>query len=810
MATSIEEILGKQINSVKDLRNEIKNLQDELVRMEAGTNEWNETTHKLVSAQDALNKVTRAGKADIDANATSIVGLEKEYKNLYNAYKLLSEEERNSPFGVEMASRLKEVSEQLNDTKKNVGNFTANIGHYSESAVDAFNQMGISVGGLIQPLTNVKSAFGLLNKTMLANPVMWLLGGLMLLKGIFDKVKGAIAGNEETQNRLNLAMAKFQPILNSISNAFDALGTKVVGFIEKLSNAYVAVVGFIDNVKSRLGLGDEEETLTKAVEVTTDLEKRTQDLEKAKRKNLNLNKQQEAELKILLTEAEATTNQTEKLEKLNQAKLLQEEITKRQIEEAEEEFAIMSEKAELTANSAEDNQKLAETEARVNQVRAEGASKLKEITTKITTLTTAVNKSNTALDEHKENLEKIADIENRVNENLNEDNYEYHYQKRKEQYEKEIELYKQEGKDITNLTKEYQKDIKELWDKFEKQREEREATSFKLIITQFLLGVTEKRKEFNSFLLETTDKINNELVKKNPDFNLIQSLEDEIYKKRKELLELEQETYGLKLAELNLKKGTVGLTEEEEQTRLEFEIKYYETKDELRQLDLNREIKATKTREELLQREYEAKMNNANSILNYLDSFGALNKEISNILKDNLQQQIKEGKLTEEQAEKKKKALKGLQAVQLAVSIATIAGDTAVGITNLWQAYAKKKALNNQLIALPAIASANALDLASTIAQTAGMATMATAQIAAATGSYISATRSIGEMGMSGASATPNTISPNTIDTTAYSYTRELQTEEEVKENKAPIIVYVEDIKRALEYNNKVNVETTY
>ena len=37
MATSLEQILGKTINSTKELREEIKRLQDELVKTEAGT-----------------------------------------------------------------------------------------------------------------------------------------------------------------------------------------------------------------------------------------------------------------------------------------------------------------------------------------------------------------------------------------------------------------------------------------------------------------------------------------------------------------------------------------------------------------------------------------------------------------------------------------------------------------------------------------------------------------------------------------------------------------------------------------------------
>ena len=93
MAKSIEEILGKSINSTKELKQAIKELQDQLVTASQGTEEWADTADKLTAAQAKLNEVMNAGKAGMDAVDDSIVGMERRYKELYSTYKLLSAEQ---------------------------------------------------------------------------------------------------------------------------------------------------------------------------------------------------------------------------------------------------------------------------------------------------------------------------------------------------------------------------------------------------------------------------------------------------------------------------------------------------------------------------------------------------------------------------------------------------------------------------------------------------------------------------------------------------------------------------------------------
>lgn len=775
---SIEEILGKSINSVKELKEEIKRLQDALVQTDSDSEEWQSTTEKLVSAQKLLTDVTKAGKQAVEANATSIAGLEKEYKSLYNAYRLLSEEERKSPFGKEMANSLNDLSNKLNDTKKEVGNFKDNIGRYSESAIDAFSKMGISIGGITQPIQQAKSAMGLLNKTMLANPIMWLLAGLKLLVEIFQRVGEAIKGNEESQMKLNIAMANFQPIIDAISNAFDWLGQKIVDLIGFIGNLYSKWEVFRAGVSDAIGLTDNEKgRVQEQQRAYKDLAESQANLTKQKRENLKINATQRAELETLKNEAEAIDDVTEKLEKLNKAKQLEEEITNRKIKEKEEELRLLKLQASFTANDTAMNDLIAQTEADLNTLRAEGATRVKELTTKIFSLTNAKNKDTKATESNTKAVKDANDAEEEAKRLREEelktiveiqDRFKTEEQLLIEKYETEKKLLEKYNQDTEKLTEEHNKKLAELRaEEAEKARREK---------------INQRERDYadynivKSLELMNWENIND--VSENKYYEKVNALRLEQYISRQEQISDELELENLTLDE-----------------KLKLYQEYYANLNALRE-EYRRADEAV----------YESKMNNVGSILNMIDAVG----QLSNAISQNIELDIESGKINKQEAEKKKKQLKSLQAVQLAVSIATIAGDTAMGIMSLWTAFAKKKVANTQLINPIAIASANALDLATTIAQTAGMATMAGAQIAGAIGGYVAQVNSISQMG-GGENSTPaNTTPTGVIDTSSYTYTRELQTQEEKEQNQKSIVVYVDDIKKALDNRDVVNVETSF
>ena len=887
MATSLEQILGKTINSTKELREEIKRLQDELVKTEAGTAQWDATSQKLVAAQERLTSVTKANKVETQAAADSIAGMEKEYRQLYNQYKLLTEEERNNPFGRQMAASLEELSTKLNASKKEVGNFKDNIGRYTESAVQAFGQMGISIGGLQGPLKLANGSLKAFNQTLAANPIMWIIAALKVLTGIFNKVKDAIAGNEESQMALNEAMSAFQPIIDGVQNAMDKLGQAVVKVIGWVADAFRKIREIGAAMTDFLGITDGANAKIKEQnKLYQDLAKSKNELTKAQREATKLNASQNAEVRTLLDQAAATTDQKEKLELLNQAKEIQNQITERNIALAEENLRIIQTEASLTANDAAMNDKLAQAEAAVAQAKAEGAAKTKEMSSQIASLTKQTDAYTEKLKKEKEQLDELL--------KTIEENGKTGLQKLEEKYAKDKALLEKYGKDTTELTEQFEDEKNRIIeDKQQEQLETRrkllldafkgdeiamiqlEEAFAKIALTKFYeeydkalkkvenLSEEEAKKVWSKLgesfgygndavesaedallikkgivnnLVETYKKIPSglkkerdakqaeevakrelailelqlakqkelsdyktqimadETLKNNEKYELIAAKEEEldnvIKSKEQELFDLKQ-NYTLKEIELYTHSDA---------EKLALKQKYYDEEARMREESLQAEIEKAEKEREMYEQKYDSINKNIDANVGFLDSVGALSDAIS----QNIERTKDDEKTTAKAAEKKKKQLLALQKAQLAVSLMAIAGETASGIMSLWKAYAGKTVANNTLVAPPAIAAANAVDLASTIAQTVGMATMGAANMAAAVGGYVSNVKSIkgGEEG----GAASAVAAPAQIDTTAYTYTRQLQTEEEEEALNRPIWVSVTDIEQGLN-NVKVREE---
>lgn len=462
---SIEEILGKQIHSVKELREEIKRLQDSLVGVDAESEEFKNTTKKLTAAQEELSRVTSAGKKETDAAKDSIAGLEKAYKDLYKQYRLLSEEQRNSDFGKNMAQSLKSMSKQINQQKLDVGNLTSNIGNYEKAITSAFQKMGISADGLTKAFNISGNATKALTGDMagMAGASEGLVAALGAVAVALAVVAALIAGaaigiknNEELQMRWNEALATFQPLINGVKNILDQLGQALVFIVEKATNAVVWLEKV--NLKFREFLGLEEkgaaEAFQKEIDNAKELAKRRNDYIKNERNYRVWASKQTAEVERLREEASAAENAADKNRLLNQAKELQAEIDQKSLELAQENLDILKEEAALNPDSTEDLNKLADAEIKVNNAVAQAERNARMFNKQLAGTKTSANG---ATDE----LKKLAEEAKKVYSRTVVDDMST-LEKLDATYKQEYELLKKFGYDTTLLTKQYTQKRREI------------------------------------------------------------------------------------------------------------------------------------------------------------------------------------------------------------------------------------------------------------------------------------------------------------------------------------------------------------
>lgn len=539
MATRIEEILGRDINSLKELREEIKRLQDSIANVDPTSQEFVDTSKKLIAAQEQLTSVTRASKDANVAAEDSIVGMERAYKALYNQYKMLTEEQRNSDFGKNMAESLNTLSNKLNDTKKGVGNFKDNIGRYTQSTIDAFNQMGISIGGLQGPMklaAGGAKTLGASLKALIANPVgaviMAIVVAFKAMSAIVQRVKKAIDDNEESSNRLKTAMATFKPVVDAISNAFDFLAKIAVKVVEGLAKVGEKVLSIIPGFKE-------------AAKSHKELAKATQELTKRQRELNVENSAKEAEIERLREEASETDNVVEKKKLLEEAKAKQAEVDQANIAIAQEELRIMQEYAAKTANSAEENDKLAEAQRKVNEAIAQGEKNQRMYNKQLQATTNSMRSAGGAGKNYREEAKKIYEetVENSKSE----------VQKLTEKYEKEKKLLEKYHYDTKLLTKQYNDEMKKL-----RENDAKEAREKRLKMLE------DEQNYWNKHFDLTTDgseraSLGREKAMKEDEKNGIQIMQDALVAFSKEGKKTEKEwltIIGNMVEEVNASFGT--------------------------------------------------------------------------------------------------------------------------------------------------------------------------------------------------------------------------------------------------------------
>lgn len=883
MATRIEEILGRDINSLKELREEIKRLQDSIANVDPTTQEFADTTTKLIAAQEQLTSVTRASKDANVAAEDSIVGMERAYKALYNEYKMLTEEQRNSDFGKNMAESLNTLSNKLNDTKKGVGNFKDNIGRYTQSTIDAFNQMGISIGGLQGPMklaAGGAKTLGASLKALIANPVgaviMAIVVAFKAMSAIVERVKKAIDDNEESSNRLKTAMATFKPVVDAITNAFDFLAKIAVKVVEGLAKVGEKVLSIIPGFK-------------KAAQSHRELAKATQELTKRQRELNVENSAKEAEIERLREEASETDNVVEKKKLLEEAKAKQAEVDQANIAMAQEELRIMQEYAAKTANSAEENDKLAAAQAKVNEAIAQGERNMRQYNKQIKTVENSTKSAGGAAKNYREEAKKL--YEDLVEDSKSE------IQKLKEKYEKEKKLLERYHLDTTLLTKKYNKDLadirktnieKERRQYFEQQRnmqnfldsvpklnadivDEESLYKWKqgydyivnsihsiagktkmskdeaiavmkgfvdeaneLFGTEFVLPPTLNEEFLSTFRVGMYDWLNMingiikrkapEILKKSWNEGVESQLNEEFAKSAKVSVDVYVEALKKGVSENEM--ATIVAENEREalqnqadwlytamidtqvlyDKKIEYMQQYYDVVAQMREMDWAAERLDIQRREELISNSFATYDSLSQSIQTVTSSIGAL-----------IQAQLNDGKITKQEAEKKKKTLIALEKVALAVNIAQIAASTAAGIMDVWKSYGAELALNAETAAATGPAAAatkaalDAKSLASAIIRTAAIGTAGAANIAAATMGTISKVQSLKDDGGGGGGAAGVTANVAEINSEPYTYTRTLQTseEEDVIYNK-DIWVSVSDIESGLNHKVKVTDESSF
>lgn len=199
MAIELKEIINVETATIKDVREAIAGLREEVSRLKLEGKDYRTEAEKINVLQRHMSEVMNSSKKYTADAAESFNAMTARLRQLKDQWKATGDEARRAQLGKEINA----LKERINDANESIGNFQHNVGNYTNSIVDAFGKMGVSVG---QPITKMTSLFGFLQggidkafeavqklwAAIAANPLGALIAVLGTLIVFWDDLKEAI------------------------------------------------------------------------------------------------------------------------------------------------------------------------------------------------------------------------------------------------------------------------------------------------------------------------------------------------------------------------------------------------------------------------------------------------------------------------------------------------------------------------------------------------------------------------------------------------------------------------------------------
>lgn len=227
--------------SLKEYKKQIQDLRSELLGLDKTSTEYAKIADDIRQRQSKLNEVMSVGKGNADALDGSYNALTHQMAELRKQWKATNDEAEREALGKQILS----LNNQLKGLDASIGNWQRNVGDYSNAFVNAFSQMGVSLGSAAKGFnlaTTASAGFKTALDLLKAHPIIAV---ITLLVAIFLKLKSAISENATLSAKWSKALATFKPIINAIINVVDWLAGILVDLFSIIAENIPKVVKMI-------------------------------------------------------------------------------------------------------------------------------------------------------------------------------------------------------------------------------------------------------------------------------------------------------------------------------------------------------------------------------------------------------------------------------------------------------------------------------------------------------------------------------------------------------------------------------------
>lgn len=248
MATTEDVLIFKvntqeAVQSVGDLKNNIKVLKKDIDGLTIGTTEYKEKLNELKQNQNALKDAMYATSGSMEDVAKAASGMSDSYNSLVHQMAALKEEWRATNDEArrnELGKQISEINTKLKDMDASVGNFQRNVGNYESGVsglVAKFDAWGATLKQMPPTLGATKESIGKVGETMQLVGKQPILGIIGLLAPIIMKITSSLQENET-------AMGAVKKIMDSLQPAFDILQQT----LEWIAQGFAQMVDWLINL----------------------------------------------------------------------------------------------------------------------------------------------------------------------------------------------------------------------------------------------------------------------------------------------------------------------------------------------------------------------------------------------------------------------------------------------------------------------------------------------------------------------------------------------------------------------------------
>ena len=212
--SQLNEETQQATKTLKDLRNEVKSLREQLNNTAIGTEEFANTLGELEDKQKELSNVTKSTNKAIEGSYDDLVQQMSALKKEWRATADVAERSNIGSKILELNNQLKSMDAEIGNYQRNVGNYGSvleglggtirNTSEATEGITSMFSSAVMLLGSMgLESEETTK----ILQKMQLAMALTRGLKDLQKGKGLFDQLTKAISGANITQKLFNSSIA---------------------------------------------------------------------------------------------------------------------------------------------------------------------------------------------------------------------------------------------------------------------------------------------------------------------------------------------------------------------------------------------------------------------------------------------------------------------------------------------------------------------------------------------------------------------------------------------------------------------------